>query len=255
MEKAEKNADEFNCEACDFKCCKSSEWYRHISTRKHLDIEQKGQEKRQQFVCEKCDVKCSTLSKWNRHILTTKHLTLKKRPEKRQTEFACRKCNKEYKSRSSVWYHENKCINTETPYVSIIDRLLNENVELRNFIVDQTKTTSDTISKTIETIMIQNTETMSKALELCKPVTINQTNNNNKFNINVFLNDQCKDAINFTDFIKNIEISHQDLENNAQLGFVNGISKILLDNLKQLGINERPIHCTDTKREYMDQAT
>ena len=252
MEKAEKNADEFNCEACDFKCCKSSEWSRHISTRKHLDIEQKGQEKRQQFVCEKCDVKCSTLSKWNRHILTTKHLTLKKRPEKRQTEFACRKCNKEYKSRSSVWYHENKCINTETPYVSIIDRLLNENVELRNFIVDQTKTTSDTISKTIETIMIQNTETMSKALELCKPVTINQTNNNNnKFNINVFLNDQCKDAINFTDFIKNIEISHQDLENNAQLGFVNGISKIFLDNLKQLGVNERPFHCTDTKRETM----
>ena len=161
------------------------------------------------------------------------------------------KCKKNYKSRGGLWNHESKCINKEAPYVSIIDRLLNENVELRNFIVDQTKTTSETISKTIETIMIQNTETMSKALELCRPVTINQTNNNNKFNINVFLNDQCKDAINFADFIKNIEISHQDLENNAQLGFVNGISKILLDNLKQLGINERPIHCTDTKRETM----
>jgi hypothetical protein len=67
----------------------------------------------------------------------------------------------------------------------------------------------------------------------------------------VFLNDQCKDAINFADFIKNIEITHQDLENNAQLGFVSGISKILMDNLKQLGVNERPIHCTDTKRETM----
>ena len=93
-------------------------------------------------------------------------------------------------------------------------------------------------------------------MECCKPIsnntTINQTNNNNqKFNINIFLNEQCKDAINFADFIKNIEISHQDLENNAQLGFVSGISKIFLDNLKQLGVNERPFHCTDTKRETM----
>ena len=81
--------------------------------------------------------------------------------------------------------------------------------------------------------------------------TNNNNNNNNKFNINIFLNEQCKDAINFADFIKNIEISHQDLENNAQLGFVSGISKIFLDNLKQLGVNERPFHCTDTKRETM----
>ena len=57
--------------------------------------------------------------------------------------------------------------------------------------------------------------------------------------------------MNFADFIKNIEITHQDLENNAQLGFVSGISKILMDNLKQLGVNERPIRCTDTKRETM----
>jgi hypothetical protein len=103
--------------------------------------------------------------------------------------------------------------------------------------------------------MIQNTEVMNKTIECCKQTstTINNNikNENKSFNINVFLNEQCKDAINFTDFIKNIEISHQDLENNAQLGFVNGISKIFLDNLKQLGVNERPFHCTDAKRETM----
>jgi hypothetical protein len=96
-------------------------------------------------------------------------------------------------------------------------------------------------------------EFINKTLECCKPVTINnQTNNQtNKFNINVFLNETCKNAMNFSDFLKNIEITYQDLENNAQLGFVNGISKIFLDNLKQLGVNERPIHCTDLKREIM----
>ena len=65
------------------------------------------------------------------------------------------------------------------------------------------------------------------------------------------MNEQCKDAINFSDFIKNIEVSREDLENNAQLGFVNGVSKIIIDSLKQLDKTERPIHCTDVKRETM----
>jgi hypothetical protein len=84
--------------------------------------------------------------------------------------------------------------------------------------------------------------------------TINGNINNNqtnKFNINLFLNEQCKDAMNFSDFIKNIAVSREDLENNAQLGFVDGVSKILIESLKQLDQTERPIHCTDIKRETM----
>jgi hypothetical protein len=81
--------------------------------------------------------------------------------------------------------------------------------------------------------------------------TTNNTTNNNQFNINMFLNETCKNAMNLSDFIERIEISHDDLENNAQLGFVNGITKILMDNLKLLTIQERPIHCTDVKRETL----
>jgi hypothetical protein len=73
----------------------------------------------------------------------------------------------------------------------------------------------------------------------------------NKFNINVYLNETCKDAINFSEFLENIEVSYQDLENNVQLGFVNGIAKIFTDNLKQLELHQRPIHCTDVKREIV----
>jgi hypothetical protein len=129
-----------------------------------------------------------------------------------------------------------------------VNRLLDENKELRNFIIEQSrvltehqKETSDIINKVVELTKTPNT-------------VINQTTNNNnnqRFNINLFLNETCKDAINFSDFVKNIQISYEDLENNAQLGFVNGISKIFLDNLKQLDVNERPIHCTDVKRETM----
>ena len=104
----------------------------------------------------------------------------------------------------------------------------------------------------------QSNNFQKQILEICKNVnttvtnnTVTNTNNNQKFNINVFLNETCKDAMNLSDFIKSIEVSREDLENNAQLGFVGGISKIFLDNLRQLSINKRPIHCTDLKREIM----
>jgi hypothetical protein len=208
------------------------------------------------FKCEHCDFKCSKQSNWSTHLLTRKHQNRMKLNEKNEVtaapSFVCKKCDKSYKARNSLWYHENKCslkpVVTEKINADLIgrilddrQRILDDNAELRNFIMEQSKMT---------------TETVNKALELCKPVnnntTINQTNNNNqRFNINLFLNEQCKDAINFSDFVKNIQISYEDLENNAQLGFVNGISKIFLDNLKQLDVTERPIHCTDVKRETM----
>jgi hypothetical protein len=211
MKKNAENADEFICKGCDFKCCKLSEWSRHILTRKHQ----------------------------NRTNLN------EKTPKSAAACFKCKKCNKEYKARNSLWYHENKC---DTKPLTV--EKINEN--LLTLICEQTKTMEKIANQNAE-LQKQNTELVSKTLELCKQTstTINQTNNNQRFNINLFLNEECKDAINFADFIKNIQITHQDLENNAQLGFVNGISKIFLDNLKQLGVNERPFHCTDTKRETM----
>jgi hypothetical protein len=113
-----------------------------------------------------------------------------------------------------------------------------------------------TLTTLIMELVKNSTDVQKQVLELCKAGTTNNTingnvNNTQKFNINVFLNEQCKDAINFSDFIKNIEVSREDLENNAQLGFVDGVSKILIDSLKQLDRSERPIHCTDVKRETM----
>jgi hypothetical protein len=131
--------------------------------------------------------------------------------------------------------------------------LIKENHNLRNFIIEQSKVYTENMNK----ILAQNADIMNKVIECCKTTTqttINQTNTNNnnqKFNINVFLSEQCKDAINFSDFIKSIEVTREDLENNAQLGFVDGVSKILIEHLKLLNQAERPIHCTDIKRETM----
>jgi hypothetical protein len=184
----------------------------------------------------------------NKHILTRKHQNRINRIELIKkvatTKYVCSQCNKEYTARNSLWYHQKKC----TP---------------KNETVDTTApATTNTNDPLIIQLLARNTELMemliaqNKEIQKAQPTstTINQTTNNNnnqRFNINLFLNETCKDAINFSDFVKNIQISYEDLENNAQLGFVNGISKIFLDNLKQLDVNERPIHCTDVKRETM----
>ena len=165
----------------------------------------------------------------------------------------------------------------ETPsldYMSIISELLKQNNELKNFIIEQAsehkKDTAEIVNKVIEqasehkNFIIEQAsehkketlEIVTKVIENVKPSnnTINGNVNNNhtnKFNINVFLNEQCKDAMNFSDFIKSIEVTREDLENNAQLGFVDGVSKILIEHLKLLSQTERPIHCTDVKRETM----
>ena len=206
------------------------------------------------FVCKECDYICYKKQHYKQHCNTAKH---KKRignssatENNENSSLCCENCSKQYVDRTGLWRHKKKCIVTNTITTPIIDRLLAENQELRSFIMDQTKLYTANMNEIVE----KNVEMLSKVVETCKPVNNNTTinnNNNQRFNINVFLNEQCKDAINFSDFVKNIQISYEDLENNAQLGFVNGISKIFMDNLKQLDVNERPIHCTDVKRETM----
>ena len=238
MEKVPKNEGVFVCELCDFKCFKLSNWSKHISTRKHLG-KSSGAEKIPKFKCETCNVICYKKSNWNKHILTSKHLYNNKNAEKNAASH-------------SLVINEISEIKNEYSQESHNVEKINEN--LLTLICEQMKTMEKITNQNTE-LQKQNTELVNKAIELCKPVnnntTINNNNNNQRFNINVFLNEQCKDAINFSDFVKNIQISYEDLENNAQLGFVNGISKIFMDNLKQLDVNERPIHCTDVKRETM----
>jgi len=104
-----------------------------------------------------------------------------------------------------------------------------------------------------EQLMKQNTELTNTIKEIVPRIGNNTTTNNtnNQFNLQVFLNEDCKDAINFSDFIKQIQVSFEDIENQAECGYVKGISKLFIENLKELGTNKRPIHCTDKKRKTL----
>ena len=196
------------------------------------------------YTCVKCDYGCYNKTNFAKHLGTRKHnndnIDNEKLPKVVST-FDCKTCGNSYKYQSGLCKHAKTCQpKPELPPQQPITEI----TTLTNLIMEFVKSSTDV---------------QKQVLELCKAGTTtnnntingNVTNNNQKFNINVFLNEQCKDAMNLSDFIKSIEVSREDLENNAQLGFVGGISKIFMDNLRQLSINERPIHCTDIKREIM----
>ena len=211
----------FNCEKCAYNCYKLSNWDKHIKTRKHM-----SEPNIIEFECKLCNFNTYNKSQLDRHKLTKKHKI--KETGNIQT------CNETTKSNE-----------TDSELMIIVKQLLTQNNDLKNFIIEQAnehkKDTVDIITKVIE---------QTKSNTITSNITAT-TNNNQKFNINLFLNETCKNAINFSDFIKNLEVSREDLENNAQLGFVDGVSKILIESLKQLSVTERPIHCTDIKRETM----
>lgn len=200
------------------------------------------------FRCELCEYVCHKKQHYIQHCITQKH---QKRVEANMHK--CSQCGKLYKDRSGLWRHSKVCIselqsvniqpvNLQPDLIDVMRQLVADNKELREFVIGQAVEQKELYLEQKR----DNAELITKAIENVKPITIN---NNQSFNINVFLNEQCKDALNFNQFVQQFEITHEDLMNTGQLGFVDGVSKIILDNLRQMSIYRRPIHCTDAKRE------
>ena len=196
------------------------------------------------FECIPCNFKCCKKSDWERHTFTAKHLT-RTNTEQNYAEkvktFKCSYCCKEYNARTSLWYHKKTC---KEPTVGEV------------FANNNTQQITELMLKMIE----QNKELTDKIIELAKNngnnynntcKLVNNVNSHNKFNLNVYLNEQCKDAINISDFVNSLVVSVKDLEETAKLGYTEGISKIFLDGLLNLNTHSRPIHCGDSKREIL----
>jgi hypothetical protein len=202
------------------------------------------------FFCDNCYFKCCTNTDWNRHIATAKHTKTTNNNDKNlkhlKSKYGCDNCEKEYNDRAGLWRHKKKCsdkneINNVTS--NAILEIVKQNrdfqqivIEQQNLLLEQQKTITELVNK--PTTTINNTNS-------------NNTNSNNKFNLNFFLNEQCKDALNITDFVNSLKLQLEDLENTGKYGFVEGISRIFIKGLKELDIHKRPIHCSDLKRETM----
>jgi hypothetical protein len=199
------------------------------------------------FKCECCDYTTSKKNNLAKHFLSQKHIIIKRYFDS-QSEVATAKsqcvCGKTYKHRQSLHTHRKTCptvlkqdaaepvskqsgLNLSS---DILVELIRQNKDLQNVLIEQN----------------------NKIIEMSKPpqVVINNTTNN-QFNLQVFLNEQCKDALNIMDFVNSLQLQVKDFEATGRLGFVEGISRIIVNGLKQIDVHKRPIHCTDVKRETL----
>ena len=247
-----KKKQEFHCEYCDYTTSKKSQWERHISTAKHFRLTQAytGLQKKFQgdFLCENCKKTFNHRQSLFRHkkICKKGHRQLAKISQKlakiSHPKFVC-ECGKSYKHASSFSKHKSKCIhlhNEEEEQTILNDIVPNNNVEILLKAILQEN----------QNIAHENKVLRDKLSNLEMNVTniTNNNTNNNQFNINMFLNDKCKNAMNLTDFIEKIQLTLEDLKYTSENGYTSGISNIFIKNLNDMDVTERPIHCSDEKR-------
>ena len=213
-------------------------------------VAKSGKKWQTDYYCEKCDYKCSKIYNWKKHLLTAKHgqemvgNDLVAKSGKKEQKYMCEFCDKYFCTNAGLWKHTKNCkqnINN------------NDNIsELNN----------DNKDELIQYLISENKEFKNLILEVCKNVQGNNTNNinnnithtnshNKTFNLQFFLNETCKDAMNMSEFIDSMKLQLSDLESVGKLGFVDGISNIIIKNLEALDIQKRPVHCSDSKRETM----
>ena len=243
------------CKDCDYITCKKCDFNKHLTTSKH----------------------CSR--------------TLLNKPAQKATKsrsFLCSFCQKEYSARNSCWYHEKQCLENPSNKPT---RVIKKMQTVENAVVGDTITISlSDLCKTsgggdsmclslqdmvpcmlshfkrqndehqkeqkmvVQELLNQNKELMNTIREMTPRIGNNNvvnTTNNTQFNLNVFLNEECKDAIKLSDFVKSLNITVADLEFTKTNGLIEGVSSIIVNNLKGMDVHKRPIHCTDMKRETM----
>jgi hypothetical protein len=211
--KSPKISKKYCCEKCDYITCKRRDYIKHLSTDKHIKRRNDS----------KMVVNDSDLSP-------------------KISEYKCN-CGKIYKYDSGYYRHKKKCVETNSDTTESKIEIKEEEVSDKDLIM---------------MLLKQNTQLIEQNAELIKNGTHtttnshNNTNSHNKtFNLNLFLNETCKDAMNIKDFVDSITLQLSDLEKIGELGYVEGISNIITNNLKALDVTQRPIHCTDKKREIL----
>ena len=228
IDKTQKNVEKYVCVNCDFITANKFDYCRHIKTTKHILRVSAMQHDIKSTTCEK---------KTHNHI--------------------CSVCNAEYKDPSGLWRHKKKCdiippkqpdqtlkTSSEDMQMTLILELVKQNQEFKDLLIQQSNQMMEQNKTMIEVAKNShvNHNTISNS---------NNNSNNKTFNLQFFLNETCKDAMNMKDFIKSLELSLPELEKMGEIGFAEGMSRLFVDRLNSLDITKRPIHCSDVKREII----
>jgi len=239
------------CNICNLQCKSPKQYNEHMNCiNNEIDLSTIIAKKNDKpYYCNLCDFNTCKLTDYNRHIVTKKHISNKKNEKNEKHSYMCENCEKEYNDRTGLWRHKKVCIKIEEK--------------------EKEKEKDEPSDKELMCMLIkQNSELIKEhsdikemILEIVKNGTMNNshnttnnthTNSHNKaFNLNFFLNETCKNAMNITDFVDSIKLQLSDLMEIGELGYVEGISKIIVKNLNNLDETIRPVHCTDKKRETM----
>jgi hypothetical protein len=207
------------------------------------------------FSCNICDFSCSKKGDWNRHTSTSKHinLTLSNKTGDEKNIYVCCICDKVYNSRNGLWSHKKKCKENNVSFQTndVINKINDKDELILTLIKQNFEITKE--NSEFKNLMMEQQNMMMKVIENgTTNHSHNTTNSHNKsFNIQFFLNETCKDAMNIMDFVDSIKLQLSDLEKVGEIGYVDGISNIIVKNLNALELEKRPVHCTDKKREVL----
>ena len=221
---------------------------------------------RKEYCCQSCDYNTSNKFDYKKHCQTIKHknaisamaiddFSINLSQKSQPISYKC-DCGKTYKDNSGLWRHRKRCSDFSSKDISqdLIIELIKDNKELKQLLLQQTHT----ISEQSQNMQQQNNTLTNIVQDVVKNGVNNNhshnttTNSHNKaFNINLFLNETCKEAINMSDFVSSIKMNLDDLEHTGRKGYIEGISNIIIRNLNDLEQHHRPIHCSDNKREIL----
>ena len=224
-----------------------------------------------EFYCDACNVSCAFKSDYDRHISSQRHAKREKQKAKNLADTQCECCGKRYKFASSLSFHRKTCAKAQAQQQQQQQQHMQLMVHEPQAAEKKEPPPSSELSefKDMVMTMLQDNRTactaycavvdnMSAIIKDMIPrlgngnvITNTSTNNNTQFNLNMFLNEECKDAVKLSDFVKTLNITLHDLEYTKTKGIVEGVGSIIANNLRGMDIHKRPIHCTDAKRETM----
>ena len=201
------------------------------------------------FYCEKCHYECSRKHDYNKHLLTAKHNMEMYGNNKVVDKYECNTCNKIFKTNSGLWKHKKTCssiVKNESESLITTNNTPPSNVDIEK------------ITELFKHMLTQNQDFMTDMMEKVIPQIGNNNNNtnshnttNNQFNIQMFLNEHCKNAMNLTDFVQSLPITTETFDSTIENGLTKTITNMMLNGLSKLDILERPIHCTDASRKTL----
>ena len=223
----------YKCILCDYTSFRKNNYDRHILSSKHL---RKTQQKEKKHKCSMCNFECNNSYNYNIHLSSKKHIQNMKNQEITSLDISPNIVDISF---NSIEIFKNEVIST---LMNQLSSILEENN--KSMLAEHTKLMVETQNKIL-------TDVSSKS----NNITNNNNNINNvqnqQFNLNMFLNETCKDAMNLSEFIENMQVTMEDMEKTGELGFAKGMSRIIMNNLNAIDVCKRPIHCSDVKRETL----